>query len=252
MHFQSFFPEELYIMKKFSNLKIKIKHMIKTMLGKRDLSPDYLRSIGCKIGNGGSIHGSSITIDVTRPWLIDIGNDVHITRGVSILTHGYDLSVIRNAYHYTVGSSGKVKIGNNVFIGIESTILKGVTIGNNVIIGAGSLVNKDIPDNCVAAGVPAKVIMPLDEYFEKRKNEQLAEAVLLAKDYYNTYKKVPDISVLSAYYFLFAERSREYLDKHNLNYTIHVRDPQKLLDNFCKTEPMFNGYEEFIKYCNLK
>ena len=101
--------------------------------------------------------------------MIDIGDDVKITRGVTILTHGYDLAVLRNVYDHTLGSSGAVKIGNNVFIGVHSTILKGVTIGNNVIIGAGSLVNKDIPDNCVAAGVPAKVIMSLDDYYEKRK-----------------------------------------------------------------------------------
>tara|TARA_Y100000590_G_scaffold454140_1_gene600408 strand:- start:416 stop:934 length:519 start_codon:yes stop_codon:yes gene_type:complete len=51
-----------------------------------------------------------------------------------------------------------VAIGNNVWIGARVTILMGVKIGNNSIIGAGSLVNKDIPDNVVAAGVPAKII----------------------------------------------------------------------------------------------
>lgn len=49
---------------------------------------------------------------------------------------------------------GGVSIGDNVFIGMQSTILKGVHIGNNVIIGANSLVNKDVPDNCVVAGNP--------------------------------------------------------------------------------------------------
>ena len=56
---------------------------------------------------------------------------------------------------------GGVKIGNNVFIGMKSTILKGVRIGNNVIIGANSLVNKDVPDNCVVAGNPAKIVKML-------------------------------------------------------------------------------------------
>ena len=55
-------------------------------------------------------------------------------------------------------------IGNNVFIGMKSTILKGVHIGDNVIIGANSLVNKDIPDNCVEAGNPCLVIVGLEEY----------------------------------------------------------------------------------------
>ena len=51
-----------------------------------------------------------------------------------------------------------IKIGNNVWIGGDVTILSGVTIGNNVVIGAGAVVTKDVPDNCVIAGVPAKVI----------------------------------------------------------------------------------------------
>lgn len=56
-----------------------------------------------------------------------------------------------------------VEIKDNVFIGMHCLILKGVTIGENSIIGAGSVVTKDIPANCVAAGVPCKVIRYLDK-----------------------------------------------------------------------------------------
>lgn len=59
---------------------------------------------------------------------------------------------------------GTITIGNNVFVGAESTILYDVTIGDNVIIGAGSLVNKDIPSGSVAAGVPCKVIGKFEDY----------------------------------------------------------------------------------------
>ena len=58
-------------------------------------------------------------------------------------------------------------IGNNVII------LPGVTIGNNVVIGAGAVVSKDIPDNSVEVGVPARVIKTTDEYLEKIKRESL-------------------------------------------------------------------------------
>lgn len=51
-----------------------------------------------------------------------------------------------------------VEIGNNVFIGMHTLVLKGVTIGDNAVIGAGSVVTQDIPANCVAAGVPCRVI----------------------------------------------------------------------------------------------
>ena len=68
---------------------------------------------------------------------------------------------------------GDIRIGDNVFVGSNTTILYDVTIGSNVIIGAGSLVNKDIPSNSVVAGVPAKNICSFDEFIEKRKKESL-------------------------------------------------------------------------------
>ena len=119
---------------------------------------EYLRSLGMKIGEETTIYVPTKTqIDTTRPWLISIGNNVKITEDVTILTHGFDWSVLKGVYGDILGSGGCGNC-NNVFIGMKSTILKGVHIGNNVIIGANSLVNKDIPDNCVAAGNPCKVI----------------------------------------------------------------------------------------------
>lgn len=58
---------------------------------------------------------------------------------------------------------------DNVFIGSNTTILSNVTIGSNVIIAAGSLVNKDVPDGKIVAGVPAKVIGEVDGFVEKRR-----------------------------------------------------------------------------------
>ena len=52
----------------------------------------------------------------------------------------------------------KVVIGDNCYISTGATILAPITIGNNVTIAAGAVVNKDVPDNCVVGGVPAKVI----------------------------------------------------------------------------------------------
>ncbi|NTS76900.1 acyltransferase [Catenovulum sp. SM1970] len=66
----------------------------------------------------------------------------------------------RNSYRKTI------KIGDNVFIGWNSIVLPGVKVGSNVVIGAGSVVCKDIPDNVVVAGNPAKIIKPLDDYIE--------------------------------------------------------------------------------------
>lgn len=58
--------------------------------------------------------------------------------------------------------SAPIIIGDDVWIGADSTILKGVTIGNRAIIGAGSVVTKDIPSDCIVAGNPCKVIRMLE------------------------------------------------------------------------------------------
>lgn len=102
----------------------------------------WLRDQGVRIGEGTKIFANprNVFIDPTRPWLIKIGNDVQITSGVKILTHGYDWSVIKGSSGEVLGSAGKVTIGNNCFIGMNSVILKGASIGDNVIIGAGSIV----------------------------------------------------------------------------------------------------------------
>ena len=84
-------------------------------------------------------------------------NGVVIEDNVQIGSHCsiYSISTIDN-------TSGKIFLKNNCLIGSHTTILPGVSIGKNSIIGAHSLVNKDIPDNVVAYGVPAKVIKKLE------------------------------------------------------------------------------------------
>lgn len=112
-----------------------------------------MRKKGMRIGEGTTIFDpTTVFLDHTRPWMIEIGKNVKITRGVTILTHGFDWSVLKGKYGNVLGSCGKVTIGDNCFIGMHSTILKGVTIGDNVIIGANSLVNHDIPSNSVWGG----------------------------------------------------------------------------------------------------
>tara|TARA_S200000501_G_scaffold371150_1_gene413649 strand:- start:18 stop:428 length:411 start_codon:yes stop_codon:yes gene_type:complete len=94
-----------------------------------------------------------VNTDIGSFSYINAKNGVVIEDEVQIGSHCsiYSISSIDN-------SSGKVILKNNCRIGSHTTILPGVTIGKNSIIGAHSLVNKNIPDNVVAFGVPAKVI----------------------------------------------------------------------------------------------
>ena len=68
---------------------------------------------------------------------------------------------------------GKIEIGNNVNIGWNAIIMPGVTIGDNCIIGAGAIVTKNIPENSVAAGIPARVIESIEEYAQKNQKNVL-------------------------------------------------------------------------------
>ena len=108
------------------------------------------------------------SVDMSHCWLISMGDHVTLAPGTTILAHDASL---KESLGYTM--LGKVKIGNNVFIGAGSVVLPNVTIGNDVIIGAGSIVTKDIPSNSVAVGNPARVIKTFEEYFEE--NRKLTE-----------------------------------------------------------------------------
>lgn len=108
----------------------------------------------------------------SEPYLITIGDNVRITNGVRFVTHDGGICVLRNMKKLeNADLFGRIKIGNNVFIGWNAIIMPNVKIGNNCIIGCNAVVTKDIPDNSVAAGCPAKVIESIDEYYEKNKNK---------------------------------------------------------------------------------
>lgn len=84
-----------------------IKHIIYGNKANSHAYVSHLRRIGCSVGVDVCIYEPiSNLIDETRPWLISIGNNVKITRGVTILTHGYDWSVLKGVYGEVLGSSG--------------------------------------------------------------------------------------------------------------------------------------------------
>jgi len=183
-------------------MKVKIINIVKILFyGRRGTSKTFVRYLmkrGMRIGEGTTFYDPRTTkIDLTRPYLITIGNHVDITAGVTILTHGYDWIVLHRKYGNILGSAGKVVIKDNVFIGMNATILKGVTVGSNSIIGANSLVSKDVPDNVVVAGNPARVIMTIDEYYKKRMSLQVDDAKELAEVYYERYNTKPPIEIFT-------------------------------------------------------
>lgn len=211
---------------------------------------NYLKMNGAKIGEGTVVfYPRNVFIDNTRPWMIEIGKNVQITKNVSILTHDYSWSVIKGKYGIIAGSSGKVKIGDNVFIGFNSTIMRGVTIGDNVIIGANSVVSSDIPSDCVACGNPATVLMSIEEFKHKREKKQVQEACELALEYMKTFKREPDDQIMREFMFLYKERSENTLKNRTFDDIASLMNNyDKTIEEFNKTKPKFNGLKELIKY----
>lgn len=120
-----------------------------------------------------------------EPKLISFGDNVAIASGVTFVTHDV-IDKVLNKMHYDINfnyNCAPIEIGNNVFIGCNTTILPNVKIGNNVIIAACSIVNKDVESGSIVGGNPAKVIGSFDEYVKTRKKEN--NTLLYPGDEYN-------------------------------------------------------------------
>lgn len=111
------------------------------------------RNAKLTIGDNTYITASSTIYCANR---IEIGSDCAIA---------WNTTIIDTDFHHIYYPDGRenplsipIKIGDKVWIGCNSTILKGVTIGNNSVIGANTLVNKDVPPNCLAVGNPMRII----------------------------------------------------------------------------------------------
>ena len=110
----------------------------------------------------------------TEPWIITLGNNVHITEGVRFLTHDGGTLLFRDKVP-DLEITKPITIGDNVYIGNNVLLMPGINIGNNVIIGAGAVVTKDIPDNVIAVGNPCRVLREVGEHDKKYfyKNEEI-------------------------------------------------------------------------------
>lgn len=141
----------------------------------------YARSLGVKIGENVHFYAMTTGMFGSEPWLITIGNNVHITSECQFVNHDGSSLILRGQVP-DLELTFPIEIGNDVYIGMRTIILPGVKIGNRCIIGAGSIVNKSIPDNSVAAGVPARVLKTTDQYLEQAKKKSLHFGHLSAKE----------------------------------------------------------------------
>ncbi len=151
------------------SVKSSVKKILKKCFNIGPEDVDDYRKRGVIIGN--NVNLFSCNIDYGHGYLIEIGDNCTITH-TTILTHDASTKI-----YLGYSKIGRVKIGNNVFIGQGSIVLPGVCIGNDVIVGAGSVVRKDIPDRTVAVGNPAEAVCSLDTYIERNRERMQTSPV---------------------------------------------------------------------------
>jgi len=140
-------------------LKYCMYSIILSPINYRIIRPYLWRKMGCKVGKKVFI-GYGVWLDYNYANLIEIGDNVHITNMSLLLCHQRDLA------EYSIGKDasslpyrkGKIIIENGVMIGMNSTLMPGITVGEGAIIGAKSLVIKDVPPWTIVGGNPARVI----------------------------------------------------------------------------------------------
>lgn len=128
----------------------------------------YYKQQGMKIGENTHIF-SNIG---GEPYLIEIGKNCTISTEVSFLTHDASVGTIYAREEYS-DLCGKIKIGNNCFIGNKSIILYGVSLGDNTIVAAGSVVTRSFNNGVVIGGNPARILCSIEDFKYKHQENFL-------------------------------------------------------------------------------
>ena len=129
----------------------------------------YAKRIGVKLGEGTTVADKNHWS--TEPYLIEIGENCRVAKGVCFFTHG--AAMMGRIKYPDYDFFGKIKIGNHVYIGANSMIMPGVVVEDNVLIAAGSVVTKSVPQNSIVGGNPARIIGNVYDFVERNKRYNL-------------------------------------------------------------------------------
>lgn len=155
------------------NIKEKIQKIHFTIIWDGKDRARYLKkkNILAHIGDNCIFQSRNFPMD---PKLLKIHNNVVVAANVYFVTHDAIRRVLsnKNKKEYQM-NIGPIEIMDNVFIGLGTIILPNVKIGKNTIIAAGSLVTKNVPDNCIYGGVPAKKIGDFEDLEKEREKQSL-------------------------------------------------------------------------------
>lgn len=126
----------------FRKIILKIMHLVYTKYYGMNIAESALLAYSCRL-------------DKSNPKGIIIGEETFVASGAVILAHDFSTALVQQK---TGIHKKHVTIGKRCFIGVNSIIMPGIVIGDNVVVGSGSVVTKDVPNNCIVAGNPAKII----------------------------------------------------------------------------------------------
>lgn len=231
--------------------------MIKRILGKliykeaysEGIFVDFLKRNGVTIGaNTCFFDPRTTSIDVNRGSYIKIGANCKITSGVRIVAHDYSWANLIDSSKVIYPSGGKfVEIGDNVFIGVNVTIIGPVKIGDNVIIGAGSVVCKDLPKNTVCVGNPARVVKNIDEYAKKMKNTMVDDLYRDVEVFIKKNRRFPSMEECGGgrYGVLFMDKTEENWRKYVETVSLKGVNPESAHEAFMHTKKAFKDFDDF-------
>lgn len=130
-------------------------------LGRRSVIESYC-CINNAVGDVTIGDYTRIGIHCTVIGPVCIGHHVNLAQGITVTALNHNFADTNRRIDEQGVSTKPVVIGDDVWIGANAVILPGVTIGRHVVVAAGAVVTKDVPDYCVVAGVPAKVVKKLE------------------------------------------------------------------------------------------
>lgn len=205
----------------------------------------WLRVSGIRVGDRCWVQDPKcIDIDRTHPELVEIGNHVFLHKGTVIMTHDWAGWCFLETHKDFIPSHRRVKIGNNVWLGMNVSLLGGAEIGDNCIIGYGSVVTGKIPSNSVAIGSPARVICSYEEYYQKRRTRQTGETIDLALAIIEKGRE-PQIWDFRDDYSCFVDESNYQEYPYPYSHIFTDKEFEIWKRNHHKE---FEGFEDFMKY----
>lgn len=104
---------------------------------------------------------------VDEPYLVELGRNVWLTDGVRLLTHDGAATMLSRRTGRRLRKFGAIRIADNVFVGMNASLMPGVSLGEGSVVATGSVVTRDVPAGAIVGGNPARVIGQTDDYVAK-------------------------------------------------------------------------------------